>query len=355
MTNNMISFQPLTGIYEPSAIQQLADGHFLVVEDEKEQPFSLVTISPAGGVSTTPLLPGPQPTSAALRKLNDLEAVAIDRAGYIYAITSHSRDAEGDEKKSRDQLLRFRIEDGHVTAAVWAHGLKPALLAKHPVLAAAAEIRDVKSGGGLNIEGLEFSPDQQQLLIGFRSPLLDQCALIACIENPSEIFEAGESPRISATLQTLNLGGNGIRSLCYLHALNGYLVISGPVGRAKAEFQLWFWSGRVGERARHVSVPGLQGFANAEGVSHAVIDGRPRIILVSDDGNREEGRYARFLLLDAEMASCCFESCSIEYADFTASVGDQIAIAQCTGSLGYADSPHSQHVAKQLLCEMKLI
>ena len=144
------------------------------------------------------------------------------------------------------------------------------------MLAAAAEIRDAKSGAGLNIEGLEFSPDQQQLLIGFRSPLLDQCALIACIENPSAIFEAGESPRISTTLQTLNLGGNGIRSLCYLQALNGYLVISGPVGRAQAQFQLWFWSGRPGEPARHVSVQGLQGFANAEGISHAVIDGRPR-------------------------------------------------------------------------------
>ena len=50
-------FQTLTGLYEPSAIQQLADGRFLVVEDEKSHPFSLVTISAAGGVSSTPLLP----------------------------------------------------------------------------------------------------------------------------------------------------------------------------------------------------------------------------------------------------------------------------------------------------------
>ncbi len=52
-------------------------------------------------------------------------------------------------------------------------GLKPALVAAHPVLAAAAAIRDVKADGGLNIEALEISPDQQRLLIGFRSPLLD--------------------------------------------------------------------------------------------------------------------------------------------------------------------------------------
>jgi hypothetical protein len=42
----------------------------------------------------------------------------------------------------------------------------------------------------------------------------------------------------------------------------------------------------------------VQGFEHAEGVSPAVIDGKQRIIIVSDDGSREEGRYARYLLLD---------------------------------------------------------
>jgi len=40
----------LTGIYEPSAVQQLPDGRFLVVEDEKERPLSLVTIRADGRV-----------------------------------------------------------------------------------------------------------------------------------------------------------------------------------------------------------------------------------------------------------------------------------------------------------------
>ena len=34
--NNTLMFQELTGLYEPSAVQQLADGRFLVVEDEKQ-------------------------------------------------------------------------------------------------------------------------------------------------------------------------------------------------------------------------------------------------------------------------------------------------------------------------------
>ncbi|MDP2323437.1 MAG: hypothetical protein Q8N51_05350, partial [Gammaproteobacteria bacterium] len=53
-----VRFQPLTGIYEPSAIQQLADGHFLVVEDEKQHPFSLITIGANGQVHGQALSPG---------------------------------------------------------------------------------------------------------------------------------------------------------------------------------------------------------------------------------------------------------------------------------------------------------
>ena len=58
------------------------------------------------------------------------------------------------------------------------------------------------------------------------------------------------------------------------------------------------WLGHPDAPARRVTVPGLPGFERAEGVSPAVIDGEQRIIIVSDDGSREEGRFARFLLLD---------------------------------------------------------
>jgi hypothetical protein len=296
--NNILMFLALSGIYEPSAIQQLPDGRFLVVEDEKQHPFSLVTIRSDGRASSIPLSQGPLEAGHAFRKLDDLEALALDRSGYVYAMTSHSRDGDGDEKKSRDKLARFRIDGDRVVAPMVVSGLKPALAAAHPVLAAAAEILDVKSGGGLNIEALEISPDQQRLLIGFRSPLLDNRAIIASVENPSAIFEAGASPRISPTLETLDLGGNGIRGMSYVTALGGYLVVSGPVAREQVHFQLWFWSGRRGEPARRVTVPGLPGFEHAEGVSPALIDGRQRIIIVSDDGSREDGRFARFLLLD---------------------------------------------------------
>ena len=48
-------FQTLTGIHEPSTIQQLPDGRFLVVEDEKAHSFGLVTLrSDDGGTEGRP-------------------------------------------------------------------------------------------------------------------------------------------------------------------------------------------------------------------------------------------------------------------------------------------------------------
>ena len=75
------AFRPLTGIYEPSAIQQLADGRFLVVEDEKIHPLSLVTIGADGSVDSTALTAGLLQMFSGFWKLDDLEGLALDRSG----------------------------------------------------------------------------------------------------------------------------------------------------------------------------------------------------------------------------------------------------------------------------------
>ncbi len=297
-SNTPVSFLPLTGLYEPSAIQQLADGRFLVVEDEKQHSFSLVSISSDGNVKSTPLGPGWFQSGNPFWKLNDLEGLALDNLGYLYAVTSHSRDDDGDEKKSREKLVRFRIEGERVVAPVVVDELKPALVAAHPLLAAAAQLADVKSGGGLNIEALEISPDRQRLLLGFRSPLHGSLAIIASVENPATMFEADAAPQVSSTLQLLDLGGQGIRAMSFFASLNGYLIVSGPASRAREAFGLWFWSGQPNASARRVTVAGLPDFEHAEGLCPAVIDGAPKIVIACDNGTRKEGRFAQFVLLE---------------------------------------------------------
>lgn len=291
-------FIALNGLYEPSAIQQLPDGRFLVAEDEKDTPFSLLAIHPDGMTTVAPLSVDTDGDGPG--KLDDLEGLTLDSAGYVYAITSHSRNGKGEERKSREKLVRFRIEGNRLVSPRIVHDLKRFLTARHPLLAKAAALIDVKGDGGLNIEALEFSPDQQQLMIGFRSPVETGQALVAVIRNPSRMFEPGTAPDVAADLIRLDLGGHGLRGMSWIPSLQGYLLISGPVAKEQTQFRLWFWSGRMDARPRSVEVEGLAGFEHAEGVTPAIIDGRPRIVIVSDEGSRDEGRPARFLMLTPE-------------------------------------------------------
>lgn len=293
--NSHHTFQPLVGLYEPSAIQQLPDGRFLAVEDEVEHPFSLVEIGPDGHAAATALERGWLDFDSGFWKLDDLEGLACDPSGRVYAITSLSRTGEGKEKKARDKLVRFRVEGNRVVEREIADGLKTALIKAHPVLAQAAEVRDVKGAGGLNIEALEWAADGDALLVGFRSPLLEGRAVIARVRRPDVLFAGGSLPRID--LLTLDLDGNGLRGLAWVPALAGYLAIAGPVAREQVPFRLWFWNGQPGASARRVTVPGLDGFEHAEGIGPARIGDRDCLVLVSDDGSRAEGRYARYLVL----------------------------------------------------------
>ncbi len=298
ITSNPVAFKPLTGIYEPSAVLQLPDGRFLVAEDEREHALSVFSFGANGRVVSTALRPGLLQIFSAFWPLDDLEGLAVDGTGYVYGITSHSRDDTGKQQEAREKLVRFRIEGNRVVDRKVVDGLKRSMTMKFPVLAASAKQRDAKTGDGFNIEGLAISADQRRLLVGFRSPLQDACAIVASVDNVAAVFDAGEAPRLSSRLDMLDLDGHGIRGLSYIPSLRGYLVIGGPVASGREQFELWFWSGQAGAKAGRVTVPGLPGFRRAEGVSAVTIDGAERILIVSDDGDREERRSAHFLLLD---------------------------------------------------------
>ena len=285
----MIRFESLPGLFEPSGVQQLPDGRFLVIEDEKEFPFCLFSFDGDGRIA------GPPVTLAAPDKLNDLEGLTLGPSGRLYAITSHSRDGDAEVKKSRRRLVRFRVAGNAITEAVVFDGLLPALAALHPVLAAASQVADVKNEGGLNIEALEMAPDGSALLVGLRGPLIDNRAVVVSIATPDTLFDAGASPALA--VHTIDLAGQGIRSMAWVPALGGHLVISGPMSREKQAFGLWLWQG-PGSTTRRVAITGAEGMARTEGVTAAQIGGRAMVLLVSDDGDREAGRPAGHLLVD---------------------------------------------------------
>ena len=301
-------FRKFEQIYEPSGVQQLPDGRFVVIEDEAVHPMGLFSLQADGTVAERPLyrssLFSLSSPNRALSTLEDLEAVATDERGRIFAITSHSRKENGKRADSREQLVRFGLEGDRIVDFRAARNLRKKISKQHESLKGAARIRDVKEEGGFNIEGLSFDADKQKLLIGLRSPLADKDAIIVVLENPHAVFDHDEKPRISDRLIELDLAGGGIRGMSYDPHLGGFLIIS---RKPKKSFKLWLWSGKADDSPRRLRIPGIKDLRRAEGVTPVTIDDKPAgILIVSDDGmglRRKPGHYLFVRYEDLEMKS----------------------------------------------------
>ena len=101
------------GVYEPSAVQQLPDGRLLITEDEPNHAFSILSIDKFGQLIEDESL-DTRIITGFKRRLNDLEALARDDEGFIYALTSHSRNKKGQRSPDREHMLRFKIQNGEV-------------------------------------------------------------------------------------------------------------------------------------------------------------------------------------------------------------------------------------------------
>ncbi len=294
-------FRRLAGIYEPSGVTQLADGRLLVVEDERARPFALLS----AGEGTEPFrVESPKASSlweAATLSLDDLEAITAGRAGFLVAVTSHSRKDNGKLEAGRQRLVRFKVEGSRLAEMSFAPGLRKALTRAFPVLVEAARERKVKRDRGLNIEGLAFDRRGRRLWIGLRGPLHDGKALLIQWLNPKAVFERGAPLRFAAQPIELDLDGGGVRDLAYVPRLDGFLILSqreGGKNKKDKKFKLWLWSGDPTMPAQRVRIDGVADLEKAEGVAPIRWAGGERILLLSDDGNRACRKPASYLLVD---------------------------------------------------------
>ncbi len=293
-------FKKFATIYEPSGLQQLADGRFIVVQDESSHPFDLFVLSADGDVEEQSLfraglLSWASPNRA-LANLEDLEGVTSDAAGYIYAITSHSRKENGKRDDVREQLVRFRLEGEQVVDVQILRGLRKRISAQYPALTKAVKLRDVKGEGGFNIEGLSFDAHGSRLLIGLRGPQTKSDeAIIVVLNNPQQLFVTDTDAVFAERLITLDLKGGGIRGLSYDDHLGGYLILSARPGKS---FKLWFWQGHAGSEPRKIKIDGLKDLRQAEGVAPVRRDGKPLgVLIVSDEGDGMKGKPGRYSMI----------------------------------------------------------
>lgn len=308
----LISEADSSVVYEPSAVRQLPDGGLLLVQDESDDPFVILQLTPddRGITFQRPLLaeqdqPSGIPGRAEsrgledLEDLEDLEGLAAGIDGYLYAITSHSRTESGERRKSRERFVRLRIESGQIRDYAVFGKLRKAIITAYPELKAAARSGHDKGQKGFNIEGLCLQRDRSRLLIGLRSPILDGDSLILVMRNPAAVFDHGEEPMFESEPLRLNLDKGGVRAITYVPRLDSYLLVTQKArkkGTSDRSFRLWLWGGHDGAVARPLEIPGIS-LRNTEGITPVRLGGRDYLLLVSDDGNRSRNTPGHYMLL----------------------------------------------------------
>lgn len=182
------------------------------------------------------------------KKEVDLEdAAQLDEL--IYWITSHGRNKKGTSKPERHQLFANKLSNsdemtfeqvGHsYTQLVLKDMAKDKRLKKYHLKK--AKKLAPKKKGGLNIEGLVITPNQE-LLIGFRNPVPQGNALLLPLKNPSDLVKKKGTHAIFGKPIELDLDGLGIRSIEYWKLKNQYIIVAGAYDGSD-QFALYQWSG----------------------------------------------------------------------------------------------------------------
>lgn len=281
-------YNRVAGLFDASGAVQLADGRLILVTDSRTAPIAVLRFDedgPAADFWAGDSLAGR--SDGKITMLADLEEVTAASDGFVYALSSHA-------KEGADSFARFRLNGDRLEQAGVVTGLKSVMAALHPALAAATKIDD--SDLGFNLEGFAFDP-QGKALFGFRSPVIDNKAVVVSVNNPGEMFNDNAAPQVGG-ITLLDLGGDGIRGMAWLPKLNGYLIAARMDSTAgKGPFRLWFWSGDPQTKPRQAFIDSLKSLRRPEGIAPVMVNGEERILLVSDEGNRRDGKASQVALV----------------------------------------------------------
>lgn len=220
----------------------------------------------------------PKPISLGVTIKNP-EAITSDGT-HFYVIGSLSDANWGGD----NAIVRFAFDAQTLTLrgqAELINDFRGFLLSRIPELKGQGEVPSTQ--GGLNIEGLAWDKLHDRLIVGLRSLNAALAVLVPLrLNNPKGEFTADnltlETPRIIQ----LPLGGQGVRDITYDTHLKSFLIISGaPEGVEKGEFKLWEWDGEsVSAKVREEMT--LNPKFKPEGITAAVVNGRPFLFLVGD-------------------------------------------------------------------------
>ncbi|HXG95286.1 MAG TPA: DUF3616 domain-containing protein [Blastocatellia bacterium] len=173
--------------------------------------------------------------------IEDPEGITFD--GSLFYIVGSQSSRKSDD---RGGIVRFGFDPKSqtVTNVEILSGLRAFLVRNVPEL---RENGDKKGAeGGLNIEGIAWDPEGKRLLLGLRSPLAGDQALVVPVRlrDPNARFTIENLELDEPNVIKLLLGGAAIRDIQYDSRLKSFLIIAGaPEHHEKVGFSLWQWSG----------------------------------------------------------------------------------------------------------------
>ena len=217
--------------------------------------------------------------------VEDPEGITFD--GNYYYVTGSQSDPKAEEGNS---LVRFVFDP--VAGALRGQAEKIVDL-RHFLIENVPELegmRDKKEADrGLNIEGIAWdpNPERARLLLGLRSPVPGDAALIVPIKvrDIRAPFTVDNLQLAGSTIKLL-LGGLGIRDIQYDGRLKSFLIIAGaPEHGTREAFTLWEWNGDL-DQSKAESEPRkettLDRSMKPEGVTHIGPSNGGYIFIVGD-------------------------------------------------------------------------
>ena len=289
-TFSILTPEPLKyfGICDASAAVPLGQDQFIVGNDEadnKKGNLLRVYSSQESGKASKII---PINDFVNTDKEIDLEAVT-ELNGVIYWMTSHGRNSSGEIKPKRHQLFATKLTgDDSILEQVgqsYTHLLYWELLteSKLKYLRENDLERLAPKLGGINIEGLTATPEGD-LLIGFRSPLTENKALLVALKNPLELVTQSKAKAQFDEPILLDLNGLGVRSIEYWSMIQAYVIIAGEVDGGD-RFALYLWSGNPNENPEIIDLTFPVDFRPESVLFYSHLGDRFQIL--SDDGTIE--------------------------------------------------------------------
>jgi hypothetical protein len=193
----------------------------------------------------------------------------------------------GKVSPARNGLVRIAFGAGDRLEAEVLSGFRDWLVENAPELGKSP--RYLPDDGGLNVEGLEWSPTEQVLLLGVRTPVIEGKPLILRVrlkqvDGPWHLSNFEMLPPVSLAIQDAR-GEQGIRTIEFDPSRGVWLIVAGNATSAsKAPFTLYAWDGNARGVVHHFEQVRFHKRMKVEGVTHASVGGRGAMVFVDDGG-----------------------------------------------------------------------